>query len=51
MSDKKSEKVGPPVPPADTLIKSSKDGSVELAEEDLAKVTGGVKTIVWNKGG
>ncbi len=53
MADEKSEKTGnaeEQAPPADTLIKTGKDAKVELSEDDLAKVTGGVKTISWSQG-
>jgi bacteriocin-like protein len=44
----KTDKTAKPIPSADTLIKPSKDAEVELTEDDLAKVTGGVKTISWD---
>jgi hypothetical protein len=50
MSDKKTETDGKAenlVPPADSLIKTSKEASVELDDDDLAKVTGGVQSISW----
>jgi bacteriocin-like protein len=45
MSDKssdKTEKVETAVQPADSPMKPGKDASVELTEDELAKVAGGV---------
>ncbi len=44
MSDNKSDKTEKveTVQPADSLIKPGKDASVELTEDELGKVTGGV---------
>ncbi len=45
MSDDKAETTETAetaIPPADSLIKPGKDASVELTEDELGKVTGGV---------
>jgi hypothetical protein len=45
MSDEKAETAKAtetPVAPADSLIKPGKDASVELTEDELAKVAGGI---------
>jgi len=51
MADRKDDVTAKPVSPAASLIKTSNDASVELTEDELGSVSGGVVEISTVSGG